>query len=240
LEAVDALLREDRAASISTPGASSTAKESPEVLVHEAYVRLQKFDAFGLEHLLWHATMTLGAQTFLDDVVTPFLSLVGEAWSAGQLTPAQEHLGSEVLVRVLDRIAAPARSTDGPGLVVATLPGEQHGLGARLVATAATLEGWSVTYIGTDLPVVDIAATVEGVRAGTVAISVVAWNDLARTAASLAALRERLEPAVEILVVGGGGGLIEPDLFPNGVTLLHGIEELQDHLRTKHDTRGAS
>ena len=63
---------------------------------------------------------------------------------------------------------------------MATLPGEQHSLGARLVSTAATLEGWSLTYLGTDLPVVDVAATVEGVRAGTVAISVVASNDLAR------------------------------------------------------------
>jgi DNA-binding transcriptional MerR regulator len=240
LEAADALLREDRSTSASTPATVASALESPEVLVQEAYARLQSFDATGLEHHLWQATMALGAPTFLDGVVAPLLSLVGEGWSAGQLTPAQEHLGSEVLERVLDRIADPAGSTDGPNLVVATLQGELHGLGARLASTAATLEGWCVTYLGTDLPVVDIATTVDAVGAGTVAISVVGTNDLARTAASLAALRERLNPAVEILIGGGGAGLIEEDQVPDGVTLVDGIEGLRNHLRTRHDTRGES
>ena len=239
-EAAGALLREDRSIWASRPPTAHRAGESPQVLVNEAYARLQSFDAAGLEHLLWHATMALGAPTFLDDVVAPLLLLVGEGWSGGQLTPAQEHLGSEILERILDWIAAPAVSNNGPSLVVATLPGELHGLGIRLVSTAATLEGWSVTYLGTDLPVVDIAATVEAVGAGTVAISVVGTNDLARTAASLAALRERLKPAVDILIGGRGAELIEKDLVPDGVTLIDTIEGLRDHLRTRQATHGQS
>jgi DNA-binding transcriptional MerR regulator/methylmalonyl-CoA mutase cobalamin-binding subunit len=231
LEAAEALLREDRAASTSTLVASSSAKESAEVMVHRAYARLQKLDASGLEHLCWHAAITLGAETFLDEVVTPLLSLVGEGWSAGQLTPAQEHVGSEVLERVLDRIADRVRSTDGPNLVVATLPGEQHGLGARLVSTAATLEGWCVTYLGTDLPVVDIASAVESVGGGTVAISVVGQNNLGQTVAALSTLRERLGPAIDVIIGGAGAQLIETSDVPAGVTVLHGIDGLRNHLR---------
>jgi DNA-binding transcriptional MerR regulator/methylmalonyl-CoA mutase cobalamin-binding subunit len=235
-EDAESLLLEDRAYS-STPAPD---EHPPGTLVDEAIAKLRAFDASGLERHLWHAATTLGATAFLDDVVTPLLFRIGEDWVAGQVTPAQEHLGSEALERTLERLAEPSRSTHGPRLVVATLSGEHHGLGARLVSTVATLEGWCVTYLGTDLPVSEIAATAESVGAETVAISVVSRNNLTATVGSLAALRGILRPAVQVLVGGAGSRLIEADQAPDGVSLLDGIDEFRGYLGRGLSPQGAS
>ena len=95
----EALLLEDRTSS------PATGEPSPGNLVDEAIAKLRAFDDTGLERHLWHAATTLGAEAFLDDVVTPLLFQVGEGWVVGQVTPAQEHLGSEALERTLERLA---------------------------------------------------------------------------------------------------------------------------------------
>ncbi len=91
------------------------------------------------------------------------------------------------------------------------------------------LEGWNVTYLGTDLPVEDIAATAEVLRATAVAISVVGRDDPHRTLVSLIALRERLDPALDILVGGRGSALIDAQELPNGVIVIEGLEGLRRH-----------
>ena len=109
--------------------------------------------------------MILVAQPFLDNVVAVLLTQIGEGWVADEITPAQEHLSTGIIVRVLQRLTDQARSKDGPTLFVATLQGELHGLGARLTSAVAIFEGWRVAYLGTDLPVADIVTTAESVNA---------------------------------------------------------------------------
>jgi DNA-binding transcriptional MerR regulator/methylmalonyl-CoA mutase cobalamin-binding subunit len=221
------LLSEDRAASV-TESLIAAGSETGG-WVDQAYAQVQALDANGLERTLWQAAMQLGARSFLDEVVGDLLDLIGASWVAGKINPAQEHLGSEVLDRVLEGLVDRSRNSGGPVLVVATLPGERHGLGARLVSVAAMLEGWNVTYLGTDLPVEDIASTAEILRATAVAISVVGRDDPHRTRASLIALRQRLNPDLEILVGGRGSSLIDARGLPNGVTLIEGLEGLRKH-----------
>ena len=161
-EEAGALLQEDRVAAGSSAqaGGAQTAAE----VVDQAYARVLAFDAEGLDRLLWRAALTLGGKVFLSDVVGPLLDRVGRGWAEGEASPAQEHLGSEVVDQLLERLVATSRAEDGPAMVVSTLPGERHGLGARLVSTAAVLDGWSVKYLGTDLPVSEIAAAARGSR----------------------------------------------------------------------------
>jgi len=231
LEEADSLLDEDRANFASGSKEGVIEEERAGELVDEAFDRLRAFDGTGLERLLWNAAMTVGAQSMIDDLVGPLLRRIGDDWAAGTVTPAQEHMGSAVLERILERIAGLSRSIDGPIMVVATLPDEQHGLGARLASTSAILEGWRVTYLGTDLPAADIAAAAESVAARAAAISVVRRDDLSRTVRSLSELRELLSPDVDVLIGGAGASLIGPGLLPEGITILQGVRGLRAHLR---------
>jgi len=227
-DAARALLLEDRS-SAPRPAVPETGFQ-PSSVVDRAYNQVLEGDAEGLERTLWLAAASLGSRVFLEEVVGPLLARVGEAWVAGEVDPGREHLASDVIDGALARILEPSRSSNGPGLVVATFPGERHGLGARLVSAAASLEGWRVSYLGTDLPATDIATLAVRVGAKAVAISVVAGDRLAETVHSLTALRELLGPNVDILVGGRSAGLLDAERLPRGVSVLNGFEALSlDH-----------
>jgi MerR family transcriptional regulator, light-induced transcriptional regulator len=216
-----ALLREDTSRSLTAAGALETWLE-------QAFALVSSLDGAGLERTLWRAFSALGGPRFLDEVAVPLLRRVGAAWEAGELSPAQEHLGSEVFDRVLAEVADRAVPLgDGPRLVVATLPGERHGLGARLVAAAAALEGWKATYLGTDLPASDIGAAAVRLRARAVAVSMVASEAVAQAPGSLAELRRELPEGVALLVGGRASAELEANEIPPGVRLLDGLEALR-------------
>ncbi len=199
LEAEDRVLRtEPSPAEVPVPG-------DAEALVEGALARVAEMDQTGLEAALRRAAVVAGAQRFLESVVAPFLERVGDAWAEGAFGPAHEHLASVAVQGVLSWLQEPvAGEAGGPRLVVATLPGERHGLGAMLAAAAAGLEGWQVTDLGVDLPVSEIARAARAVGARAVALSVVR-SDLAETASRDAAELRRVLPGAVALIVGGRG-----------------------------------
>ncbi len=224
-EGASELLLQDRSAIKTPPGSPGPAE--PSRLVHQAYDQVVALDPDGLERTLWRATMTLGAASFLTGVVGPLLTRIGEGWVAGDVTPGQEHLGTGVIERVLARLTDAAGPNQGPILVVATMSGERHGLGARLVSAAAVLQGWTVTFLGTDLPEEYIASAAEGVGAEAVAISIVQDRN-GSSMRSLWTLRELL-PADMTLVVGGAGAArLDPEQLPSGIVVLAELAGLAD------------
>ena len=81
-----------------------------------------------------------------------------------------------------------------------------------------------MTFLGTDLPVSDIAATVKKVEADVVAISMVATFSLADATRELTDLRGLLDPSVELLVGGGSAALLDPARLPDGVTVHNSLD----------------
>ena len=222
-ESAAALLSEDLEATPSPPPPSLNG--SRETWIDDAYRQMVALDTQALERTLWRAFMSLGAKGFLEEVAAPLLSRVGHAWAAGQVSPAQEHLGSGVLERMLSWMNDPAMSpSDGPAIVVATLPGERHALGARLAAAAAAVEGWRPTYLGADLPVAEIASAAREVGAKAVAISAVRTDAPDETADALSALRDVLEPGVNLLVGGAGARLLRPERLRPGIHVFDNLD----------------
>jgi len=222
-----ALLLEDESAAVEAEP-PLTAGDATESWSEQAYGMVVSMDDEGLERLLWRAFTNLGAPRFLDGVVVPLLRRVGAGWEAGEVTPAQEHLGSEVVDRLLAEVterSLPKRG--GPRIVVGTLPGERHGLGGRLVAAAAALEGWTVKYLGTDLPAAEIAQAASRLQARAVAISMVSSELVPRSTGALAELRRLLPHSLALLVGGGAAALLDPDSLPDGVHILTGLDEMR-------------
>lgn len=223
-EAAKALLSEDLE-SVVPPSGASQADTTDRDWVEDAYRHLTAMDTDALERALWRAFLSLGAKPFLSHVAAPLLSRVGAEWAAGRVTPAQEHLGSGVLERVLAWMNDPSKAApSGPTVVVATLPGEQHALGARLAAAAAAVEGWRTTYLGADLPVEEIAEAARSVGAKTVAISAVQTDQVEKTRRSLVALRETLDADVDLMVGGAGAQALRSGDLPPGIAIFDGLE----------------
>lgn len=231
----EALLQEDRERAPAGGAASETAAEAggkaSARMVEAAFRRAAALDSEGLEASLRRAAVTLGAQPFLEDVVGPLLHRIGAAWASGDLGPAEEHLCTAVTERVLDWLAEPVGGgADGPRMVVGTLPGERHGLGARLVAAAAGLEGWRVTHLGVDLPAKDIAQAARTVRAAAVALSMVNTENLSGATAALTELRSHLPQGTAILVGGAAAGRLGTSSLPANARVVAGLTGLREEL----------
>jgi len=225
-----ALLSEDEAAAVESEP-TPAAEASLDDWTSQAYARLRGLDDTGLDRTLRRALAVLGAHRFLAGVAAPFLRRVGTGWHAGDITPAQEHLGSAVVDRVLAEIASHSSTNEGSKrLVVATLQGELHALGARLVAAVAALEGWRVSYLGADLPAAEIAAAAAALGADVVAVSMVGKDALDAQTRELSKLRAELDPEIELLVGGNASASIDPSTLGTGIVSLRELEDLRPYL----------
>lgn len=228
-EAAEALLRQDQAQATPAPADAAGRSAAPGRMVEAAFGLVMALDGDGLEALLRRSAVTLGAYPFLEEVVGVLLHRVGTAWTRRELSPAHEHLCTSVVERVLGWLADPSSVPAGsPRIVVATLPGERHGLGARLVAAAAALEGWHVTHLGVDLPARDIAVAARSVGARAVAVSVVNAEAAGHAGTGIAELKDALPEGTAILV--GGGAARRISALPAGAEVVQGMSGLQEAL----------
>ena len=118
---------------------SAIASESRESIHAAALAAVERFDAAELEFTLRGAAMRLGMDEMLDGVIGPLLLTIGSRWHAGLLSPAHEHLATDVVRRTLTwMMEKGAPLPTAPTFVVGTLAGQTHELGAMLAAAAAS------------------------------------------------------------------------------------------------------
>lgn len=231
-----ALVRADESSRWATSAADRQGRgdDAPDI-VERALTWTRAMDASALEAELTRGAAVMGSARFPDLVMAPLFQRVGEGWHRGELSIAQEHLATASALAVMRQVlgALPAEP-DAPALLVATMSGERHEIGALLAATVAASEGWRVVYMGSDLPVPEIAdaAVRTGVRA--VGVSVVLAVDIEQTTAALVELRDRLPAEVTLLVGGGGAASLETGLNHPGIRVLAKLEQLRSALRSPH------
>jgi len=170
----------------------------------QALAQVEQMDQAGLAGTLCRAAASYGMWHFVAGVAVPLMREVGDRWHDGTFGVANEHLATAVVRSVFAWVnsdTTPA-APDAPAIVVGTLEGERHELGALLAAAVAALEGWRVTYLGPDVPLEEIAAAATTTGAAVVALSATLGAP-GGDAATYHRLRERLGPATT-LVVGGG------------------------------------
>lgn len=164
-----------------------------------------------------------GPRAFILDIVSPLLTLVGRGWADGELEIRHEHFLTEILEDLLRGIRESIRSADHAKVVLlATLPGEDHGLGLQMAAAFAALSGIRTSILGTDVPLTEIIAASADSGASAVCVSVSLANAGVATDRTLAQLRAGL-PAELPLVVGGRGAR-GPRRGPRDVVYLESLE----------------
>ncbi len=232
-EELVALVAEDESAQVAAdaPAASDEAAR----YLESGMAAVRGLDAGGLESLLRRAALDLGAPAAVDTVLTPLLREFGDAWHEGRLTPAHEHLGSAVIARVLAWMESAADvSRRAPAVVVATVAGQHHELGARLVAVTAVGEGWRVLFLGSDLPADAIAAAARQADARAVALSLIYPVDDRVLVQEVGRLRALLPSDVLLIAGGPGAERHAPELARAGVQILPDLPHLRVLLRSLH------
>ena len=181
--------------------------------VSEVLRAVEAFDAERLTRQLMADWAYLGPLDFLQARVAPIIRAVGDAWETGKLEIRHEHFLSERvgdLLRVL-RLPFEGRAT-GPLVVFATLPGESHALGLQMAALVLAIAGCRIRYVGTEVPVPQVASLAKQLHARAVAMSASAATRGPATVAQLRRLRLMMPRRVALLVGGEGAPHPRPGL----------------------------
>ena len=173
---------------------------------------------------------------FLSERVTPLLAEIGTRWADGRLDVRHEHFATRL---VADRLALLRAGFGDPAsaepVILASLPGERHGLGLEVLSVLAAREGVEHVALGVDVPLPEIAIAAAESGATAVAISVSLAGGGPASLRGLRELREILERQLELIV--GGAGMLGRG--PRGVHVLGGLKGFERWLRTRRAAQSA-
>ena len=235
------LVREDgdaRALAASAPERDADALGDATQVVEEALRAARELASVRLHDTVRRAAALMGTPSFLERVAAPLMRRVGDEWHAGRISAAQEHLVSAIVHDVVaEGMRELAPGANAPTIVVGTLAGEPHAIGALLVGAAAAAEGWNVVYLGANLPAAEIASAASAVHARLVAVSMVLVDDRERIVRETGDLRAKLDRDAALLVGGEGAIAMRRELARMDVEVVASLAELRDVLR-RPDTTG--
>lgn len=99
---------------------------------------------------------------------------LGERWHAGKLTIAEEHRATQLTLDMMARLrqVAPSRSPINKRIMITTIEGDSHLIGARLIADFFGLDGWNVDFLGTATPVAEIISFAREYKPEVIALSI--------------------------------------------------------------------
>jgi len=179
-----------------------------------------------------------------EHIIMQVLVEIGERWHRGELSITREHYATNYLIQ---RLAAILRTvpnaTSRPLIWVGCAPGELHEIGAMLLSIYLRRAGYTVRYLGQNLPTDDLVAEVQTIKPDMVLFSATT-SDAASNLRPLCELLARTESPRPIIGYGGRAFNLRPELRDSivgvylGATAVEAVESIDD-LLTEHLRRSA-
>ena len=142
-------------------------------------------------------------------VLQPSLYDVGNLWERDEVSVAQEHLCTSIVGRIMARLYDRILEAEkGKGkAVIAAFMNEYHEIGARMVSDFLEAGGWSVDYLGANVPVEDLMDYLKLSRPFLLGISLCMPFNLVETAATVRRIRE-MDGLEDMKIMVGGLSLL--------------------------------
>ncbi len=121
---------------------------------------------------LFHNSVSCAA--ICDEIVQPVMGGVGQEWETGEIGVGEEHRLSNAMIDALYGFRTALRreiASNGRTAIVACMEGNQHEIAANLVRIVLEAVGWKIVYLGSDVPVYEIALQQQMFDASLVCIS---------------------------------------------------------------------
>ncbi len=114
------------------------------------------------------------------NLLTPAMTRIGDLWRGNKINVAQQKLASEITLRQMERLRVMVGSKQRAlyRALVCCIEGEQHSTGAEMMADLLRLEGWSVDFLGADVPTRDILTIVRIRQPQLLALSITMKRNL--------------------------------------------------------------
>lgn len=138
---------------------TSRASSQP-LQVQQLVLALLTLDDVRFEETFEGTIQELGLERAMLEVIYPFLERVGVLWQTSTITPAQEHLMTNVirqkLVVAIDRLGSRHLAANARRFVLFLPETELHELALLFMYFLLRARGQRVTYLGQNLPVRDL------------------------------------------------------------------------------------
>jgi methanogenic corrinoid protein MtbC1 len=148
-----------------------------------------------------------------EKLIAPALWRVGEMWERGQLSVAEEHLATEITLRVLAlqrEAQRVAQARPHHCVMLATSPGEQHIVALRMVGNLLQEAGYHVLMLGAEVPSRSLGEAADRHEVDVICMSSTLRGRNHETLRSIDEIRDR-RPSARF-VIGGRGLRGEEDL----------------------------
>lgn len=111
-------------------------------------------------------------ETVMFEVMRPAMVEIGQRWHDGLINSTTEHFASNYIQGRLHNLLQLASSAQrAPSVIVACAPGDQHELGALMLAVVLKRSGYRAIYLGANTPIADLATMAKEVKPIAVMIS---------------------------------------------------------------------
>lgn len=167
------------------------------------------YDEPRAESALTQALAQFPVESVCLGLLVPGLSEIGERWYRGEVSAQQEHFASELAQRRVESLLAAAPDAVRAGrILIPCPPEEQHTFVPLMLTLLLRRRGWSVTYLGANVPRAQFEQTLDAVRPG---LCVMAAQTL-HAAAQMLPVAELLHARGIPLAFGGTAFVLRPSL----------------------------
>jgi methanogenic corrinoid protein MtbC1 len=141
-----------------------------------------------------------------DAVITPALRAVGDLWEAGELSVAEEHLATEIALRVIAlqrELFRVVRRRSRTVVVLAAVEGEQHVVALKMAGSLLSHAGYDVKQLGPSVPAHTLGVIVSRFGAAVVGLSAT-MPDAGHRLHEAVGMVRTVQPTAGIIVGGAG------------------------------------
>lgn len=215
---------------VAAPQAAHSRNQATPQFVERTIEALQEFDAVAVDRALADALVAYGTREFVLQLAAPLLEEVGERWSDGRLSIADEHLLSAMLRNLLTAVMRSRRQIEGPTVLFATPTGERHEFGLLLAALMVADAGLRLCYLGTDLPAAEITAAARRAGASVVGLGLVNSDNQIGALAEVRRIERELPQSTELWLGGRDAAALAGRIGPSRALVLVHMEALEHEL----------
>jgi len=124
-----------------------------------------RFDEQAAEQTLSESFALFTPEIVYLDVIQKGLAIIGEGWYKARVTVQQEHFASALALRRLEAmlVATPPPTRNGR-ILIGCPPEEEHTFVPLLLSLLLRRRGWDTVYLGANVPVGSLEATIAATR----------------------------------------------------------------------------
>ena len=182
-------------------------------------------DLVKLDELLHGQLALSGLEACVTQVISPLMEWIGDLWAAERMEIYEEHLLTRQIYRFLDlAISRTNLENRSKPVILATLPGEQHGIGLLMTEAILLTREIPSLNLGTQIPIPQLALVAAKADARAIGVSFSASFPARKIRPLLSELLEATPNSLDLLV--GGAGTAHIKRVPERIRLIRNFREL--------------